>query len=129
MTEKKSIWEEFEFGKFKNTPYKLLREFEKGLVESTQGELEAETIYSSANGKMKLTFYVVATNLGNYRKALIDVNYELEGFPVNIHSRLTNNDYNVNEENFKTTVETILLHPKVKDVIVHLYQISKDNKS
>jgi hypothetical protein len=126
-----NIWDNFNFSeKLTKSAYDYLLEQKSGIIAATRGELlmEVET-YSDQSSIITHVLYVVAPNLGNYRKQIVKV-LEFEKmtmFPVDIIAEEITYK-KVKEEDFLNKISEMLLEPTVKRGIENLYSQSKENK-
>lgn len=142
MTDK-NIWTDLNFSESKEeSAYDLLITQSSQLVVATTGELkmdvEAIDSYLDVEPPKPVAvymLYVVAPNLGNFRRKILTV---VEGkedgrFPVDIFCHIDEKkDENISKENFLDKITEILKRTLVKASIENLFQQSKEytkNKS
>lgn len=134
---KKSIWNGLNFSdSAENSAYNLLLSQADELVVATSGELkmEVEAIDSFLDIEPPkpvavYMLYVVAPNLGNFRRKILTV---VEGkedgrFPVDIYCHINEKKYeDVPENEFLDKISEILKMPLVKISIENLFKQSKE---
>lgn len=133
----KNIWSDLNFSESKKeSAYDLLLTQSSQLVVATTGELkmdiEAVDSYLDIEPPKLVAvymLYVVAPNLGNFRRKILTV---VEGkeegrFPVDIYCHIDEKkEENVTKEQFLDKISEILKRPLVKTSIENLYQQSKE---
>lgn len=133
----KNIWTNLNFSESKEeSAYDLLLTQSNPLKDATTGELkmeiEAVDSYLDSDPPKPIAvymLYVVAPNLGNFRRKLLTV---IEGkedgrFPVDIFCHIDEKkDENITKEDFLEKISEILKRTLVKTSIENLYKQSKE---
>lgn len=132
-----NIWDKFNFTEFKTkSAYSYLNDEKKNFELVAKGEL---TLDIEAHLRNTTSFenyavyvlYIVAPKLGSYRKKLLTVeeDYNTGKFPVKIECNISEEKFeNIDESQFISILQKIILHPLVKNSIEDLYKMSKSNK-
>ena len=132
-----NIWGNLNFSESEEeSAYNLLLSQSEQLIVATSGELkmEVEAIDSFLDidppkPVALYMLYVVAPNLGNFRRKILTV---VEGkeeirFPVDIYCHIDDKkEENISKEAFLDTITRILAKPLVKISIENLYRQSKE---
>lgn len=136
----KNIWEGLNFAESETkSVFELLSTQTTFLSAATESllKMEIERIDAYLDGSDPLilvgvnTMFVVAPNLGNFRRKILIV---IEGktgsrFPVDIHCFIDNIDEkNVDQDQFLDKINEILRRQLVQESIISLYQQSKQIK-
>lgn len=131
-----NVWDKFSFSdKKQKSALDYLNEFKTGLTQKTNGELNldvegVDAYIDTEPPRLAAIYmlYVVAPNLGNFRRKILTVaEYSESGrFPVDIVNHFIDNKKisAVEEENFKKTIDEILSSKIVRNSIENLYQQS-----
>ena len=138
MTEK-NIWDNLNLSEENlKTAYDYLipqaENFKTATKSTLKMDLEVSNAVTSGENPRKVTvysLYVVAPDLGNYRKKILHIaEFPEEGrFPVNMFSEVSEEkNLNVIESDFLTIAHKMLSHERIKGAIESLFRQSLQNK-
>lgn len=137
--EEQNIWEGLNLSEDNiKTAYDYLSSQADNFKDATKGELlmdvETSRVTSSGAKKRQMTLYylyIVAPQLGNFRKKLIHIaEFDDQGrFPINLYSYVDDLFIeNILEEDFLSTLKDTLARPAIKLAIENLFKQSIEAK-
>lgn len=112
-----NLWGKFDLEKIK-TPKAVLREQAELLSSMTKGLLQGYVDDRSRGEKFRINLGIEVPALNNYRYLILEVNYGIAFYPLEVESNIADNCYEcASEEDFVDVLKQILSSDDVKNVV------------
>jgi hypothetical protein len=116
----KSLWGELPDVSAIVAPITILKQQGSLLARATKGMLTASAIVNQGNlGRLKVTMYLVATALNNYRYEVLSVSHGVEPYPAQVTAEGQNIQC-PDRDAFEKAVEQVLQSERVRKAIAGL---------
>lgn len=122
------LWGDLPIGERLRTPVSILREQAAILEKKTDGLLIGRVVNEPMEGTFLLYFSIVAPALNNYTYRILQVEHEIELYPLEVFDPVTGNDYTCEDESaFREKLKEILSSEPVRNAVIGLLsQIRSD---